>query len=54
MSFISRTSEYTPPVIYSLDERSKLVFLIEALPERPDALRVGQPVSVVVAPKETK
>ncbi len=52
--FISRASEYTPPVIYSLDERAKLVFLIEALPERPDALRVGQPVSVVVAPKETK
>jgi HlyD family secretion protein len=54
VSFISRTSEYTPPVIYSLDERAKLVFLIEALPERPEALRVGQPVSVVVAPKETK
>jgi HlyD family secretion protein len=54
VSFISRTSEYTPPVIYSLDERSKLVFLIEALPERPDALRVGQPVSVVVTPKEMK
>jgi HlyD family secretion protein len=54
VSFISRTSEYTPPVIYSLDERSKLVFLIEARPERPEALRVGQPVSVVVAPKETK
>jgi HlyD family secretion protein len=54
VSFISRTSEYTPPVIYSLDERSKLVFLIEALPERPEALRVGQPVSVVVPPKETK
>jgi HlyD family secretion protein len=54
VSFISRVSEYTPPVIYSLDERSKLVFLIEALPERPDALRVGQPVSVVVTPKEMK
>jgi HlyD family secretion protein len=53
VSFISRTSEYTPPVIYSLDERAKLVFLIEALPERPEALRVGQPVSVV-AQKETK
>jgi len=37
VSFISRASEYTPPVIYSLDERAKLVFLIEALPERPDA-----------------
>ena len=34
-------------MIYSLDERSKLVFLIEARPERPEQLRVGQPVSVV-------
>ena len=26
------SAEYTPPVIYSLDERAKLVFLIEARP----------------------
>lgn len=51
VSFISRSSEYTPPVIYSQDERSKLVFLIEARPGQPDALRVGQPVSVALAPK---
>jgi len=42
ISFIASTAEYTPPVIYSREERSKLVFLIEALPDRPDALRVGQ------------
>jgi HlyD family secretion protein len=48
ISFISRSSEFTPPVIYSMDERSKLVFLIEARPERPEHLRVGQPVSVVL------
>jgi HlyD family secretion protein len=46
ISFIARTSEFTPPVIYSLEERSKLVFLIEARPDRPELLRVGQPVSV--------
>jgi HlyD family secretion protein len=46
VSFIARTSEFTPPVIYSLEERSKLVFLIEARPEHPELLRVGQPVSV--------
>jgi HlyD family secretion protein len=47
ISFISRASEFTPPVIYSVEERSKLVFLIEARPEeRPERLRVGQPVSV--------
>ena len=44
--FISTTAEYTPPVIYSLDERNKLVYLIQARPARPDALRVGQPISV--------
>lgn len=44
--FIATTAEYTPPVIYSLDERSKLVYLIQARPKRPDSLRVGQPVSV--------
>ena len=35
VTFISRSSEFTPPVIYSLDERSKLVFLIEARTETP-------------------
>jgi HlyD family secretion protein len=44
--FIATSAEYTPPVIYSLDERNKLVYLIQARPARPDALRVGQPVSV--------
>jgi HlyD family secretion protein len=33
-------------VIYSLDERNKLVYLIQARPAKPDALRVGQPVSI--------
>jgi HlyD family secretion protein len=46
ISFIARSSEFTPPVIYSMEERSKLVFLIEARTERTDQLRVGQPVSV--------
>ena len=44
--FIATMAEYTPPVIYSLEERNKLVYLIQARPSRPDALRVGQPVSV--------
>ena len=48
VSFISRTAEYTPPVIYSLEERAKLVFLIEARPQHPEKLRVGQPVSVLL------
>ncbi len=48
VSFIARQSEFTPPVIYSLEERAKLVFLIEALPEKPGDLRVGQPVGVTL------
>ena len=49
--FIATTAEYTPPVIYSLDERSKLVYLVQARPSRPDALRVGQPISVYLDAK---
>jgi HlyD family secretion protein len=48
VSFMSRTSEFTPPVIYSTEERAKLVFMIEARPQHPDRLRVGQPVSVAL------
>jgi HlyD family secretion protein len=49
--FIATSAEYTPPVIYSLDERNKLVYLIQARPSRPDALRVGQPISVYLNAK---
>jgi HlyD family secretion protein len=49
VSFIARQSEFTPPVIYSLEERSKLVYMIEALPQQPSGLRVGQPVDVTLS-----
>lgn len=52
ISFISRNAEFTPPVIYSLDERNKLVYLVEARAEKVDSLRVGQPVDVRVQPRE--
>ena len=48
VSFISRSNEFTPPVIYSLEERAKLVYLVEARPEAPEKFRVGQPVSVTM------
>ena len=48
VSFIARSAEYTPPVIYSLEERNKLVFMVEARTDAPDGLRVGQPVSVAL------
>ena len=54
VSFIAGSAEYTPPVIYSLDERAKLVYLIEARPLEPEKFRVGQPVTVTLpneAPK---
>jgi HlyD family secretion protein len=52
IDFISKKAEYTPPVIYTLEERAKLVFLIEARPQQPDLVRVGQPVRVAVTRPE--
>jgi HlyD family secretion protein len=53
ITFISAQAEFTPPIIYSRESRSKLVFLIEARPEPKDAPRLhpGQPVEVKVAAK---
>ena len=48
-NFISAQAEFTPPVIYSQEERARLVFRVEAIPERPEDLRVGQPVTVDAA-----
>ena len=50
VSYVSTEAEYTPPVIYSNETRSKLVFLVEARPSVADAskLRPGQPVSVAL------
>lgn len=49
--FISPQAEFTPPVIYSREERARLVFMIEARPdEAPQMLRVGQPVDVAIVP----
>jgi HlyD family secretion protein len=48
ITYIADRVEYTPPVIFSNESRSKLVFMIEAHPESGDArsLHPGQPVSV--------
>ena len=50
LSFVSAQSEYTPPVIYSNENRAKLVFLVEARPQAADAqkLHPGQPVEVAL------
>jgi HlyD family secretion protein len=45
--FVSPRAEYTPPVIYSVGSREKLVYMIEAVPvDAPVRLRPGQPVDV--------
>jgi len=51
VSFISPQAEYTPPVIYSQDSRSKLVFMVEVVFDRTIAagLHPGQPVDVQFA-----
>lgn len=48
--YISPSSEYTPPVIYSSESRAKLVFMVKAKPMLADARRLhpGQPVDVTV------
>lgn len=49
ITYISENVEYTPPVIYSNESRSKLVFMVEAVPtniEIANSLHPGQPVSV--------
>jgi HlyD family secretion protein len=48
ISYISATAEFTPPVIYSRENRAKLVYMIEARFPTADAadLRPGQPVDV--------
>ncbi|MCJ9744915.1 HlyD family secretion protein, partial [Neorhizobium sp. SHOUNA12A] len=51
VSFIARNAEYTPPEIYSLEERAKLVYRVEAIPTDPKALRPGQPVDVLPGPR---
>lgn len=45
VSFVSSQAEYTPPVLYSKESRSKLMFLVEARLEGT-GLRPGQPVDV--------
>lgn len=48
LSHISPHAEYTPPVIYSQDVRSKLVFLVEARLAPESTLPIGQPVDVIL------
>ena len=48
---VATQPEYTPPVIYSNAQRSKLVFMVEAKPSSQDSprLKPGQPLDVRTA-----
>jgi HlyD family secretion protein len=50
VNYISTQAEFTPPVIYSRENRAKLVYMIEATFSPADAadLRPGQPVDVAL------
>ncbi len=44
--YVSPRPEFTPPIIFSRDSRDRLVFLVEAYPERAANLQPGLPVDV--------
>lgn len=48
--YIAPEAEFTPPVIYSVGSREKLVFLVEAWPGDGVTLHPGQPVDVDLGP----
>lgn len=49
VSFVAAEPQFTPPVIYSLEQREKLVFLVEARFEGATPIRPGMPVDVRIA-----
>jgi HlyD family secretion protein len=53
ISFIGSTAEYTAPLIYSKENRTTLVFMIEARPAPGALLHPGQPLEVRMAAKGT-
>jgi HlyD family secretion protein len=44
--YVAPQAEFTPPVIYSVGSREKLVFMVEAWPDAGTQLHPGQPVDV--------
>ena len=50
IQFIADRAEFTPPVLYSKENRAKLVYLVEAKPAPADAFKLhpGQPVDVTL------
>jgi HlyD family secretion protein len=52
IAYVSDRAEFTPPVLYTKENRAKLVFLVEAKPAADVAARLnpGQPVDVTLPP----
>jgi HlyD family secretion protein len=47
VTFVASAAEFTPPVIYSVGSREKLVWMVEAVPEG-GVLTPGQPIDVTL------
>ena len=52
VNYISEGPEFTPPVIYSLENRQKLVYQIEAKPHEGSTLKPGQIISARLSERD--
>ena len=50
VTYFADDPQFTPPVIYSRDERQRLAFLTEAVLESAEGLHPGQPVTIARLP----
>jgi HlyD family secretion protein len=50
LTFVASEAEFTPPVIFSQEERAKLVFRAEARLSKGEGLPLGLPVDVHLEP----
>lgn len=50
ISYIANTAQYTPPIIYSIENRHELIFRVEAHLINPnlDQIHLGQPVTLEI------
>jgi HlyD family secretion protein len=48
ITFIASDAEFTPPIIYSVGSREKLVWMVEAVPTNDARLSPGQPIDVIL------
>ncbi len=53
VDWLSASEEFTPPVLFSPEERASLVFRVEATPDQPLAMAPGQPVTIRMASEDT-